>query len=58
MRLCPPGQPAIKMNGDHTALINPSTHGRLWPVSHKVWASFPPLASPSLPTEIKPEFPF
>jgi len=32
----PIGQPAIQMNGNHTALINPATHGRLWPVSHKV----------------------
>jgi len=36
LRLCPPGQPAIKMNGNHTASINPATHGQLWPVSHKV----------------------
>ena len=26
------------MNGNHTALINPLTDGRLWPVSHKVYS--------------------
>ena len=36
VRLCPLGQSAIPMNGNPTALINPLTHGRLWPVSHKV----------------------
>ena len=28
-----------KMNGNHTALINPAIHDRAWPVSHKVWAA-------------------
>ena len=27
-----------RMNGNHTASFNPLTHGRLWPVSHKVYA--------------------
>ncbi len=26
-------------NGNHIALFNPEPHGRLWPVSHKVWAT-------------------
>jgi len=36
MRLCPAGQAAIKMNGNHAASIHPATHGPLWPLSHKV----------------------
>jgi len=36
LRLGPPGQPAIKMNGNHTASLNPATPGPLWPVSHRV----------------------
>jgi len=36
MRLGPPGQAAIQMNGNHTTSINPLTPGSLRPVSHKV----------------------
>jgi len=35
-RLCPLGQPAIPMNGNHTASFNPLTQGGGRTVSYKV----------------------
>jgi hypothetical protein len=42
LRLCPTGQPAIQMTGNHTALFNPETaasRSRCGAISHKVWAA-------------------
>jgi hypothetical protein len=39
LRLCPSGQPVPRMREQPHRLINPPTHGRLRPVSHKVQAS-------------------
>jgi hypothetical protein len=36
LRLCPPGQPATKMNGNHTSPFNPVADRAVRAVSHKV----------------------
>src|SRR5512140_2364228 len=44
MRLCPLGQPAINMNGNHTVFFNPRTADAVRAVSHKVWATMKAIA--------------